>query len=278
MKKVEYIHSPSPFARTHLFYPLIAGYDITTPNFLFERDHYPAYELLLVTKGRGSLRHGDQWIHLTAGDCLLHNMRYPHAYRAEADDPFQMYYIVFDGMDAETLWDRLFHASVVLIPSTPAESAVGYATRAILDWMREDQANNETILSILIYELLLQSSRLENHEQLMPVKPESIVKARQYIDEHYSVIRGIDEVAQAANLSLYHLIRQFKRYYGTTPKEYVLLKRINHAKRLLLLSDRSVTEIAGDSGFEAYNTFLNAFLKIEQCSPSAYRKNWRRPQ
>lgn len=279
MKSFEYITSPSEFARTNLFYAFIGGCDSTSSTFYFDRNHYPAYELLWITKGKGWFRHGDTWIGLTKGDCLLHNMRFPHAYRAEPDDPFQMMYLVFDGIDLEAMWARLFPSAVVMLPTCPSDGRIEPLLRTIFDWMRNDLPRNELILSSLIYELLLQISDLSNRNKYSysgVMMPESIKQAHLYMDKHFITITQVADVAREVNLSLYHFIRQFKRYYGCTPKEYILLKRINHAKRQLILTDEPVAQIANLSGFDSYNTFLHSFHKIEHCSPSTYRQSWKK--
>jgi AraC family transcriptional regulator len=274
--KFEWFSTPSPFAKSSLFYPLIGGYDPNSKNFFFERDYYPAFEILLIAQGKGSFRSGDNWIELSAGDCLLHDMRHPHAYRANSADPYQMFYIVFDGIDLESLWIRLFHEPVTILTSKSLDGSIDLMLQTIIAGMQETNPQNEWIQSTLIYQLLMHAASLSNYNRSVFHKPENIEQAKRYIDLHYLSITGIKEVALEANLSLYHFIRQFKKYYGYTPKDYILLKQINQAKRLLMLTDLSVIEVSEQAGFESYNAFLHAFQRAEQCSPSRFRKNWKR--
>ncbi|GGD57913.1 helix-turn-helix domain-containing protein [Paenibacillus nasutitermitis] len=274
--KEEWFSSPSPFAKSGLYYPIIGGYDPNGPDFFFERDYYPAYEILLITQGRGQFRHAQEWVPLGKGDCLLHDMRYPHGYRSDPEDPFHMRYLVFDGLELDSLWSRLFHGPVALFSSELSGSPIDQTLRSILDTMKDTDSQNEWEQSALIYHLLMHCARLSDYERSIFQKPANFERARHYMDSHYLTIASIKEAAREANLSLYHFIRQFKKYYGSTPKEYLLLKQINHAKRLLLLTDAAVGEIADQAGFDSYNAFLHAFQLTENCTPSVFRKNWKR--
>ncbi|UVI28349.1 AraC family transcriptional regulator [Paenibacillus spongiae] len=277
MNSFELVATPPEFARMHLFYPILAGYDVSEPAFHFAREHFPAYELLLVEEGRGRFRQGSEWFDLGAGDCLLHDMRFPHAYSAHPEEPFRTYYVVFEGLDTETLWRRFTNAPMVLLEADRGSGGSDVVFRqltAIIELMRE--GGDEIMFSSRLYELLVRTLSLAAHIGGAVVKPQSMEAAREFIDARYLGIHGIREAAEHVNLSLYHFIRQFKTCYGSTPKEYLLQKRVHHAKRLLLLTDDSVSDIAERSGFPSYNAFLHSFLRIEQCSPTEYRKNWRR--
>ncbi|CAK4814740.1 unnamed protein product [Aphanomyces euteiches] len=272
--KFENLSTPSPFAKSSLIYPIIGGYE---PNHIyFERDYYPAYEILLIGQGKGALRQGETWIEFGKGDCLLHDMRYPHAYRSDSLDPCGMWYLVFDGIDLEPLWSRLFDDTITLFTAGGPNCPVELTLRTILEGMEETELSNEWRQSALLYELLMHSARLVNRDRSIVQKPENIEQARRYMDASYQSITSVREVAKEASLSLYHFIRQFNKYFGYTPNDYLLLKKINHAKRMLTLTDASVNEVYEQSGFESYNAFLQAFRKLELCSPSTFRKNWKR--
>lgn len=278
MYRQEFIVSPSGFARSHLFYPLIGGHDVSNDSFYFQREHYPAYEILFITKGKGWVRQDNEWIALTPGDCFIHDMHRPHAYRSDPSDPMEMLYLVFNGFDMERIWNTWFGRPYVLLHECRPEEPFLQSLRTILEWMPIDNPNSEPAASSLIYHMLtgvltrFRSAWSDNRT----AAPKAIDRGRAYLDQNFAGDADIEKAARAAGLSYYHFIRQFKRYYGCTPKDYLNRKKINHSKRLLLLTDLSVTELAEKSGFSNYNTFLHSFLQHEGCSPSVFRKMWQR--
>jgi len=67
------------------------------------------------------------------------------------------------------------------------------------------------------------------------------------------------------------LLRIFKKYYGTTPRQYLINKRIEKAK-CFLQSGKSVSDTCYIIGFESINSFSNLFKAKTGMSPSIYRK------
>ncbi|RAP75102.1 helix-turn-helix domain-containing protein [Paenibacillus montanisoli] len=282
MESFEHVGTPSEFARGHLFYGLIGGYDAPRAAFQYVRDYYPAYEVLFVTKGKGTFKHGSQWMEIVEGDCVIHDMRFPQAYKTEAKDPFEMYYLVFDGIDMEHFWPKLFgEQRYCIVQNLPQASEVNRQLERIMDLMKEQHPAFEMPLSAHIYQLLMEIFR--KRQDLggswltgQGAEPEPLQRARAFMDANYLVAPDVGQLAQIANLSLYHFIRQFKKQYGVTPKEYVLLKKVHHAKRLLISTSLSIGEISEQSGFASYNAFLHAFLKVQHDSPSDFRRSLRR--
>jgi transcriptional regulator GlxA family with amidase domain len=65
----------------------------------------------------------------------------------------------------------------------------------------------------------------------------------------------------------------FKDSIGTTPIDYINGVRVNHALRLLTMTDTPVNEIAEKTGFSNPNYFHKIFKSYMQTSPLAYRKS-----
>ncbi|WP_158299197.1 AraC family transcriptional regulator [Paenibacillus antri] len=278
---VQYIASPSGFARSRLYFALIGGVEQTAPTFALERDRYHAFEMIYITKGRGSFRYGETEYELGPGDGVVYDMRLPHAFRADPSDPYEMRYVVFQGTDLDKQWGAWFEAPCVALPAG-GEKEPRYAALLllVLEEMARGALEREPYVSGLLYELLMEALSADRTApaERGAAAPPALDSGRRYLEERYAEADAdIHGAARVAGLSYYHFIRQFKRYYGSSPKEFLTKIRLGHAKRALLHTDLSVAEAAEAAGFGSYNAFLHTFLQHEGCSPTFYRKAWRRP-
>ncbi|WP_431256709.1 helix-turn-helix transcriptional regulator [Roseateles chitinivorans] len=81
----------------------------------------------------------------------------------------------------------------------------------------------------------------------------------------------LDDVAHAAGLSPFHLLRVFRRAIGVTPHQYLIRQRLMHALHLLRDTRRPVTDVAYDSGWADLSNFNRAFRREFGCSPRTLR-------
>jgi AraC-like DNA-binding protein len=86
---------------------------------------------------------------------------------------------------------------------------------------------------------------------------------------------SIRDVANEIAMSPFHFIRQFEAVFGATPHQFRIQSRLERAKRLLALSDHSVTEICCEIGFSSLGSFSDLFARRVGASPSAYRRRVR---
>ncbi len=96
-----------------------------------------------------------------------------------------------------------------------------------------------------------------------------------YITAHFNEALTLEDMAAMASLSPSYFSRIFKNITGFGFKEYITIKRIKEAARLLSHTDRSVCSIAYDCGFNDSNYFSFVFKELNGTSPLRYRKQHR---
>lgn len=82
----------------------------------------------------------------------------------------------------------------------------------------------------------------------------------------------IRRLAQVSGVSEAHFARSFKEAFGLPPHRYLLTRRVERAVALLRETDRTVSEIAYDTGWASLGTFGRTFRDIMGESPSELRR------
>ena len=103
----------------------------------------------------------------------------------------------------------------------------------------------------------------------IPVKLRGILK---YIDEHYTDIRFLEDVANKYHISTSTMNRWFRTYLNLSPTTLITAKKMAYAEKLLM-SDNSVTEACFMSGFTDCSRFIRAFRKTYGMTPLKYKKS-----
>ena len=116
------------------------------------------------------------------------------------------------------------------------------------------------------------------HRSLVPADaaehlPEAIRQIKDYIDENYTTLSGVEEIAAHFFYSREYLSRLFRRTLNTTVSDYLLDKKLTHSKHLLEHGD-SVTEACFASGFHNMSSFIRNFRDYAGVLPSVYRKRF----
>lgn len=96
-----------------------------------------------------------------------------------------------------------------------------------------------------------------------------IVQAKLFIDANFADNIDLDNIADEAYFSKFHFIRQFKKIYGKTPHQHLILVRIEKAM-LLLRENNPVSEVCFSVGFQSLGSFSGLFKRIVGLTPSTY--------
>jgi AraC-like DNA-binding protein len=82
----------------------------------------------------------------------------------------------------------------------------------------------------------------------------------------------LGEMAEIAHLSRFHFNRVFTHVTGVSPRKFLATLRLEYAKRLLLTSDLSITEVCFETGYSSLGTFTSHFTTLVGVTPKTWRK------
>lgn len=112
----------------------------------------------------------------------------------------------------------------------------------------------------------LKQSLYKNQGQI-----DAVIAIKNYIDNNYESELNLELLSKIQLISKYHLLRLFKKYYGQTPKQYLIDKRIAQAKKHLQ-NNKNVTETCVAVGFESLGSFSVLFKNKTGKSPYKFQK------
>jgi AraC family transcriptional regulator len=108
-----------------------------------------------------------------------------------------------------------------------------------------------------------------------PVKggltPSTLRRVDEFVRSHLAQPLSISDIASITGLSEFHFARMFKKSTGESPHSYVLRRRADFAKQLLVSSRMALVEIAKVCGYSSQSHFVAQFRSFTSVTPRRYR-------
>ena len=266
------MYTSSAAARTHAF-----------------RVHYhTAYELGLVVSGHGQYT-SDRKYEIRPGDIFLYKSGEPHCITDIAEPGMELlnlhispiYFKHFSTERDENFGVAFLHKSFasnrladLLTPE--AHAAVSAAMRQIEAEFSSKSEGYELMIQNCLDRILILLSRAAlaspGKKEVRCGNTERIFGAAAYIDGHYTEPLTLSELADSVRLEKTYFSALFKRIIGLSPCEYITVKRIEHAVRLLRTTDQNVLDVATACGFNNTANFNKLFKKYAGTVPKNIRK------
>ena len=147
--------------------------------------------------------------------------------------------------------------------------------KRIIIELQRCQDNYEEMLVLLLRHLLIslssgtdQGAHISKNEYL----DHEMDNAVTFFSENYNQNISIDDYAASRGMSVSWFIRNFKKYTGSTPMQFIVGIRINNAQMLLETTTYSINEISKIVGYDNQLYFSRLFHKLKGYSPREYRK------
>lgn len=102
-------------------------------------------------------------------------------------------------------------------------------------------------------------------------EPVAVRRAREFLHAQVATPVSLDELAGAAGVSKYHLVRAFRRAVGVPPHAYQVLLRVGLARRLIA-TGQAFSHVALVSGFAAQSHLNRHFTRVVGVTPGAFRR------
>ena len=237
------------------------SFQLLTVDRFFHRDGFfdvksrPFAALSFRVTGTGVFEIGNTRLITKPGDVLF----------LPADTPYKVEYSV--GESVVIHFDQCNYSEVENI-CFENSSKISFCFEHLLEIWNTQRSINQA--KSIIYDILDKMS----NDQKISIDNTAVANCVRYIDAHfYNPKVDIETVCDVAFISVSSLQRAFAKYFGMSPKQYLIQLRMNRALELLTENELSVKEISFACGFTDEKYFSRAFKKRYGCSPSQLKNN-----
>lgn len=240
---------------------------ITFPDKTYEinRPNSPVWCLEYVEEGCGTVHINGETFYPQAGDSYFLHARKNHYYYADRENPWKKRFVNISGKLVDSLVEGYGLSGTMHF----AGLNIGRELGEIIEIARRGEMDNTPTLIALINEIFLKmhnaTRRGDDFARLGATMKDFL---NTQITEKFHIALLCRHISKSESQT----IRLFKRLFGITPYTYVLHKKIDFAKKLLIDTNLSVKEIATKLCFSDEYYFSGIFKQKVGCSPLRYRK------
>lgn len=250
-------------------------------SYIAEPHHHQEFELFYMNKGSAKISYKENEHVMTSGDVFFINPGIDHCV-TEQNESFYYYALIFDSSvlgpstDASRIiFDHIIINQKITLPEELLQKII--TTTQIL---QKNSFGKEIAVKNLIFEILYYIISTRQYAPLpelknLPDDKRSIDRGIQYIKVHYRENITLEDLLQSTNYSKSHFIRLFKNYTGMNYTDYLNRFRVEKACRDLIYSNKNVTQVATENGFNNIQYFSKIFKKYMECTPKQYQKQWK---
>ena len=275
-------------------------YDVQSDATFFERINchwHEEVEILVIERGNGRLYLGADFFSLKTGSICLIPANALHLVTCEIGEALDFYAIVFHpdllyslGNDIiqQKFLDPLFHQGVQFSTLYETSRVINpafaweFTLREVLDEIHEAFLTKPYGYELLIKAALLKSCHLMishaivNQEETYvdsDYRTGLIKSIMKYLQENYDDSVTLEKLEKNFNISKGYLCRSFKSVTHMTPFEYLNYFRISKSTELLLETDREISQIALQTGFNNISYFNRTFQRFIHMTPREFRRS-----
>lgn len=231
-------------------------------------------ELFFIVSGKGQFLIQDEVFPVDVNNLVIINPNVLHTEASLNAQPLEYIVLGIDGVELATNENSngqfciLDHFSSVEISS------------CLRNILREMELKNtgykdicQAYMEILIIRLMRNTALTVQNEPQIASGNRQCAAVKRYIDLHFKEALTLDQLAEEVHMNKYHLSHSFKREYGVSPINYLISRRIEESKYLLIETDLSMSQIAQLLGFSSLSYFSQVFRKSQGSSPMEFRNN-----
>lgn len=269
----------------NIVFPIITDLELNMPIYLasvgcnYTQDHiiretgHPYTLWIQCLSGTGELIIYNEKFAVQKNQGMLIPADVPHEYYS-VDDNWVVSWVAFGGFSTKQIFENIETFYVPVLTIFRPDSTI-QTINNILYMSSSNNAARSFECSKLIYQLIMDIVAL-SHISKSKTKMSSYARLQpifDFIDENYTKVITLDELAEILDVTPQHLCSIFKKVTGVRIYEYINSIRIKNSKEIILkYQDKPIKEIAEMCGYDSVSYFCEVFKKIEKITPGDFRK------
>ncbi len=256
--------------------------------------HHTSFELALFKSGKGVYSCNGRELDFCAGDIFVFSTNEEH-FISRIDEEmvvmnlhFEPQYIFFpfqseqDYSFLRIFFDRSGDFCNRLDRQNPVTHKIEEIFCELEDEFYKKPQSYEIMVKAKLLSMLVLMTRGLGYVNAAPEEKtfqikcvDELSKVIDYINCNFANEITLKELAHIGNISPNYLCKVFRQFNGMTIWNYILIRRIDEAKRLLRETELSILDIQLRCGFQTSANFNKMFRRMTGCAPLNYRKNKR---
>lgn len=228
------------------------------------------YNIVYITKGRGSFETGGRSFVVLPGSILLLFPGVRHVYKPDLDVGWSEYWVGFKGEHADALSREGFISPERPFYEPGLKNAILSHYLQILDLVRNQEPLYQLKASALVIGLIAEVLACERKSVQSTQAEDLVVRAKFLMEENIDNDINLNGIAESLGVSTSYLTDVFKPYTSMTPHQYFISIKIGRAKEFLG-QGLSVKEVAFRLGFKDEYYFSRLFKSKTGLSPSRWK-------
>jgi AraC-like DNA-binding protein/mannose-6-phosphate isomerase-like protein (cupin superfamily) len=241
--------------------------------------HDELCEIIYISEGEGDFVINNHTYRTKKDDIIVYNPGIVHKEKSNPQKPLKIFFCGIGNLSIEGI-EGLTDGSLIPSLVAPIIHADKYSYKVnnyisnIFDEYSSQGRGSKIICQYLLILLIIFILRITTApENLTASDPNSLgYQIKEYIDENYTCDISLNDIANHFYLSAYYISHIFKKEIGLSTINYLISRRINEAKKLLLTTNATIEEISSKVGYENCNYFSMLFKKITKTSPGRFRQ------
>jgi AraC-like DNA-binding protein len=278
--------APTPDEKSWGVYITVAGYSRILPGMPYPFGKHPSgylfrwengrilneFQLVYITEGKGIFETKEGKAEILPGSMMLLYPEVWHRYKPNPEKGWVEFYI---GLKGEIVQRLMSHNTFKKFPAFRCgfREDLLECFQNIFTLIKEEKPGFQMIASgeaVKLIGILISSIKYQDSDK-EPYR-KCIEKSKFLIRENLNQKIDFQDVASSCNIGYSNFRKMFKKFTGISPSHYHLNLRLVKAKELLIHSDKTMKEIAWETGFFSESYFSRIFREKMGQSPSALRK------